>query len=75
MNINDFISAFAEEFEETPEDKFRPDTVFKQLGEWDSLMSLSILAMIDEIVGKRVTGSELRSCETIEDLYNLSMNK
>ena len=34
MNINDFISAFAEEFEETPDDMFRPDTVYKELGEW-----------------------------------------
>ena len=70
MNLNDFISAFAAEFEETPADSFGPDTIFKELDEWDSLMALSIIAIVDEEMGKRITGSELRSCNTIEELYN-----
>jgi len=75
MNLNEFIAAFAAEFEETPENKFAPDTNYKELEEWDSLMSLSIIAIVDEHFGKRITGSELRSCNTIEDLYNQVIQK
>ena len=71
ITLDDFITAFSEEFDETPADEIHPGTIFKELGQYDSLMSLSILAMIDEIVGKRVSGEELRSCKTVEDLYKL----
>lgn len=70
MNLNDFIAAFAAEFDETPVEVFTPNTIFKNLDEWDSLASLSIIAMVDEELGERITGSELRSCNTIEDLFN-----
>ena len=75
MNLNEFISAFATEFEETPRNEFAPDTDYKKLKEWDSLMALSIIAMIDETLGKRIVGNDLISCTTIEDLYNLLMQK
>jgi acyl carrier protein len=70
MNLNEFIGAFAAEFDETPLSEFASNTTFKELKEWDSLTALSIIAMIDEVFSKRITGSELRSCKTIEDLYN-----
>jgi|ETNmetMinimDraft_13_1059891.scaffolds.fasta_scaffold643222_2 acyl carrier protein len=75
MNLNEFIAAFAAEFDETPESMFAPNTIFKDLVEWDSLASLSIIAMVDETLEKRITGSELRSCNTIEELYNQIMQK
>jgi len=75
MHLNEFIAAFAAEFDETPEDKFAPDTDYKELEEWDSLTALSIIAMVDEALEKRITGSELRSCKTIEELYNQIMQK
>ena len=75
MNLNEFIAAFAAEFEETSENMFAPDTIYKELEEWDSLASLSIIAMVDEELGKRITGSELRTCNTIEELYNQIMQK
>jgi len=75
MNLNEFIAAFAAEFDETPENKFAPDTNYKNLEEWSSLTTLSIIAMIDELFEKRITGSELRSCNTIEELYNLLIQK
>lgn len=75
MNLNEFIAAFAAEFDETPKNMFASDTVYKELEEWDSLASLSIIAMVDEALGKRITGSELRSCSTIEELYNQIIQK
>jgi acyl carrier protein len=75
MNLNEFIAAFAAEFDETPENMFASDTNYKGLEEWNSLTALSIIAMVDENFGKRITGSELRSCNTIEDLYNQVMQK
>ncbi|MDR0940071.1 MAG: phosphopantetheine-binding protein [Mediterranea sp.] len=75
MELNDFIKAFADEFDETPADQFTATTDFKSLDEWGSLTSLSIIAMVDENLEKRITGADLRECATIEDLYNLALSK
>ena len=75
MNLEEFVTRFAEEFDETPAELFKADTVFKGLDEWGSLTALSIIAMVDEEFEKRITGADLRSVETIKDLYNLVMSK
>lgn len=75
MNLNEFVKAFAAEFENTPEDLFTPQTIFKQLDEWDSLTVLSIIALADEEFNARITSQDLRDCTTIEDIFNLISSK
>ena len=75
MNLDEFVAAFAAEFEDTPEDVFKPNTDFKALDEWDSLTALSIISMVDEELGKTITGADLRANKTIEDVFNYAMNK
>ncbi|KAA6347117.1 hypothetical protein EZS27_005410 [termite gut metagenome] len=70
MTLNEFVQEFAEQFEETPIEQFASDTVFKDLEEWGSLTSLSVISIVDEKLGKRITGADLRSSNTIEDLFN-----
>ena len=72
MNLNDFILKFAEQFDETDVKDFTGDTCFKLLEEWSSLMSLSIIAMVDEEYGIRIKGDDIKSSETIKDLYDLN---
>lgn len=75
MTLDEFVSAFAAEFDETPEDQFNADTEYKTLEEWGSLTALSIISMVDEQMDKTVTGADLRACNTIEDLFNLVNGK
>ena len=75
MTLQEFILKFADEFDDTPAEKFTPSTKFKDLDEWGSLTALSIIAFVDEEFEKRITGSDIRNSETIEDLYNLIIAK
>ena len=75
MTLDEFVKAFAAEFDETSEDQFKADTEFKSLEEWSSLTALSIIAMIDEQMDKTVTGADIRASKTIEDLFNLANSK
>lgn len=70
MDINDFISKFAEQFDDTDAEEFTADCRFKDLDEWSSLSAMSIIAFIKAEYGKTITAREIRSCETIEQLYN-----
>lgn len=71
MTLDEFVEAFADELDETPAEEVKAETEFKTLDEWGSLTALSIIAMIDENFDKMVTGADLTSVNTIEDLYNL----
>ena len=75
MTLEEFIKLFAAEFDNTAEDVFTAKTNYKSLDEWSSLVALSIISMVDEEFDKRLTGADLRSMDTIEDLYNLTLTK
>ena len=75
MTLEEFIKLFAAEFDNTAEDVFTAKTTYKSLDEWSSLVALSIISMVDEEFDKRLTGADLRSMDTIEDLYNLILTK
>lgn len=75
MDLNEFVNLFAEQFDDTPAESFKNDTNYKSLDEWSSLVALSVISMIDEEFEKRVTGADIRSCNTIEELYNLVQSK
>jgi acyl carrier protein len=75
MTLNEFVKAFAAEFDDTPEEQFTPATNYRELEEWGSLVALSIISMIDDEMDVQITGADLRSSKTIEDLYNLVTSK
>lgn len=75
MKLDEFISAFAEQFDDTDVSELTPDCEFHELDEWGSLTGMSIIAMVKTLYNKTVTGKELRECVTIEDLFNLVNNK
>jgi acyl carrier protein len=75
MDINNFIKFFSEQFDETASELFKPDAIFKDLEEWNSLTALSVIAMVDEEFDKRITGADLRGSSTIEDLFLLVQSK
>ena len=75
MTLDEFVKAFAAEFDDTPEENIKPETNYKELDEWGSLVALSIISMVDDEMDKRVTGADLRNCSTIEELFNLVESK
>lgn len=70
-----FISSFANLFDETDSSEFNSETNFKNLEEWDSLISLSVMSMIDEDYEVSLTADEIRAANTINDLFLLISSK
>ena len=75
MNIEDFIQHFADQFDDTDFSVFTPETRFKELDEWSSLIALSVIAMADKFYHKRIKGSEVQQVDSIRDLFNLINSK
>ncbi len=70
-SIDQFIDSFltAVDFQEAVE--VTPDTVLKDLPEWDSLAALGVIVMFDIDFGKTITGEALKQSRTVADLYKL----
>lgn len=71
MEMKDFIENFANQFDDTDVSEFKAETVYQDLDEWSSLTALSIIAFVRTEYGKKITALDIRSCQTIEELYNL----
>lgn len=75
MKKEEFIENFANQFDDTDASEITLQTVYKDLDEWSSLMSLSIIAMCDEEYNVKIKGEDIRNSNTVEDLYNIVLSR
>ncbi len=70
MDLNKFVENFANQFDDTDAEVFTPETRFRDLDEWSSLIALSIIAMVDEEYDVTLKGDDIKNATTVEDLFN-----
>ena len=75
MILDEFVRLFADQFDDTDPAEITAETYFRELDEWSSLLALSIISMVDDNADVVITGADIRSCTTIEDLYNIVQSK
>ncbi|MCC8175105.1 MAG: phosphopantetheine-binding protein [Bacteroidales bacterium] len=75
MELNEFVENFADQLEDTDASEISASTVFKELEEWSSLLALSVIAMVDEEYDVALKGDDIRTANTIEDLYDTVKSK
>ena len=75
MELKVFVENFASQFEDTDLNLFTSNTKFRELEEWNSLIALSIIAMVDDVYGVQLKGDEIRTSNTIEEIFNIVKSK
>ena len=75
MDIETFIENLAGQFDDTPADQIKPETDFRSLPEWSSLIALSVIAMADEEYGVTLKGDDIKGATTVRDLFNTVVAK
>ena len=75
MELIDFIEKFANQFDDTDSSEIQAETEYQELKEWSSLTAMSLIALAKAEYGKTITGHEVRSCKTVEELFNLIASK
>ena len=75
MDINEFVANFADQFDDTDAAVFTPETDFRALDEWSSLIALSIIAMVDEEYDVTLKGDDIKNAVTIADLFETVKSK
>lgn len=70
MEIKDFINKFVEAVEIENASSVNPETKFRDLDEWNSMSTLSIIALADEEYDVELNPDVFRKAQTVEDLFN-----
>lgn len=71
MEITEFIQRVAEALE-LEDQNLTSKTNFRELDGWSSLSVMILVAFFDENFGKEVNATTIKTCQTVQDLYNLS---
>lgn len=75
MDINVFMAQIAEQYDDVDVTTLTPETAFRKVEGWTSLVALMIITMIDEEYGVVITGDEMKTATSLQELYNLVDSK
>ncbi len=75
MEITTFLQNFVSVLDDTDEALITNETIFRDLDEWDSLTALSLIAMVDEEYSLKLTGDDIKTSTTLEDIFEKIKNK
>lgn len=62
--------ALIEEAMELDEGTLKPTDVLETLDNWDSVARLSVIVMMDDTFGKKLSGPQIREFRTVQDILN-----
>ena len=71
MNIDEFIQKLQAEFEDIPAGFLKPETKITDIEGWGSMHALIVIALADTEYGVTLKGDELRTIQSVQELYNL----
>ncbi len=72
-NEVEFIEFFKEALE--TDQSLDGTTIFRDLDEWDSLASLSVIAMLDEEYGVVIEGDKFSKLTTLNDVWEFVLSQ
>jgi len=60
--------ALLEEMMDLEEGTLTPETLLNSLDEWDSLAKLSLIVLMEDECGKKITGNDVRSFTMVKEI-------
>ena len=75
METQEFLKNFAAQFDDTDAAEFTMETRFRELEEWSSLNALAILNMISKKYSIVLKADEMKTTNTVQELFDLVTSK
>jgi len=75
MEATKFLENFKNILDDTDVSLITIDTIFRELTEWSSLTALSLIAMVDEAYSVKLTGDDIKSSKSLNDIYDIIKSK
>ncbi len=75
MNIEEFILKIEDEFDDMVPGKLKPDSIFRDTFEWNSVNALTMIAMVDCEYDVRLVADDFQKSKTVQDLFDIVLAK
>ncbi|MCD8283663.1 MAG: acyl carrier protein [Opitutae bacterium] len=75
MTLDEFTRALSPLFPQTPPDAFSPETDFKKLPEWSSLLALSVIACVEDEFDILLSGDDISKSQTVRELFAAALSR
>ncbi len=69
MTIEEKITLLEDTFE-LNNGQLKPEMELSEIAEYDSMAKLSLIVMMDEECGKKLTGEQIREFKTVQDILD-----
>ena len=71
MKIEDFIARIEEEFDDIEPGKLKPESVFREVFEWNSINALILIALVKTEYDVTINAEDIATSKTVQDLYRI----
>lgn len=71
MNIQDFINRLEEEFDDIKPGSLKPESVFREVFEWNSINALILIAMVKTEYDVTINAEDIANSRSINDIYQI----
>jgi acyl carrier protein len=75
INVEDFIKKIEAEFEDLEPGKLKPESVFRDMFDWNSVNALILIALVNAEYNVIITADDLRSSKTINDIFKIILKR
>jgi len=70
-----FLENMTEVLEDTEASLIKAESILRDFNDWDSLAALSLIAMADQEYEVQLTGADIDSATTLEDIFKIIKSK
>ena len=71
MTIDDFIVHLEQEYEDLKPGTLRPESIFREVFEWNSINALILIAMVKTEYDVTINAEDIASSKTVADLFRI----
>lgn len=71
MNIDDFITHIEEEFDDIGPGTLKPESIFREVFEWNSINALILIAMVKTEYDVAINAEDIARSKSVADLYRI----
>ena len=71
MSIEEFISQIEEEFDDLEPGVLKPESLFREKFEWNSINALILIALVKTEYDVAINAEDISSSKTVKDLWGI----
>lgn len=75
ITIEDFIKKIEDEFDELEPGKLKPESIYREMFDWNSINALVLIAMVKTEYDVTINANDLVKSKTVKDVFEIIQSR